>query len=64
MRGMSLVRLGRVANPAPAALTLLCEGAVHLGLLLSTGRIGLDLGVGGEIEDGGVQTSGVTVAEI
>ena len=30
MRGMSLVRLGGVANPAPAALTLLSECAVHL----------------------------------
>ena len=30
MRRVSFIRLGRVANPAPAALALLGEGAVHL----------------------------------
>ena len=56
--------LRAVTDPAPAGLPVLSQGAVHLRLVLAAGRIGLNHGVGGKIEDGGVETTGVTVAEI
>ena len=73
MSRVSFVRLGRVANSASAALTLLREGAVHLRhrpvafnkiltfvyllSILTAGGVCLDCCMAGEVEHRGEETS-------
>ena len=64
MRRVGLVLDRAVTHPAPPALPLLCQGAVHRGLVFSARRIGGYFGVSPEVEHGGIQSSGVAVPKI
>ena len=79
MRRVSFVRLGGVTNPAPAALALHGEGAVHLRhssvafdsilgahllSILAAGRVCLDCCMAGEVEHRREETSGRAEPEV